>query len=147
MIKQVSVSEAYVLQQRGSAYIDVRSTREFALGHPLGAVNVPIFEPDEVTGEMLPNPDFLRVVQSVFPPDAPLLIGCQVGGRAVRAAQALESGGFRNVSVVRGGYHGARDPLGRVTDPGWVKSNLPVAKRARAGETYRELLSKADATK
>jgi rhodanese-related sulfurtransferase len=147
MIKQVSVSEAYGLQQHGSAYIDVRSTREFALGHPVGAVNVPILEPDATTGAMAPNADFVRVMQSTFPADARLLIGCQVGGRAVAAAQLLESVGFEDLTVVRGGYHGARDPLGRVTDPGWVNSDLPVAKRARAGETYRDLLSKADATK
>ncbi len=94
MIKQASVSEAHELQQRGSAYVDVRSTPEFAGGHPKGALNVPIFEPDEDTGQMAPNPDFMRVMQATFAPDAPLLIGCQVGGRAVRAAQMLASFGF-----------------------------------------------------
>lgn len=144
MVKQVSVSEAHALQQAGSAYVDVRSTGEFADGHPAGAVNVPIFEPDEDTGQMMPNPDFIRVMQAAFAPDAPLLVGCQMGGRAVRAAQALASFGFTNVSVVRGGFSGQRDPTGRVVDPGWAESGLPISTGANAGEAYRDLLAKAD---
>ena len=35
---------------RAADYVDVRSTPEFADGHPAGAANVPIFEPDEDTG-------------------------------------------------------------------------------------------------
>ncbi len=144
MLKQVSVSEAHALQQQGATYVDVRSTPEFADGHPAGAANVPIFEPDEDTGEMMPNPDFVRVMTSAFAQDAPLLIGCQVGGRAVRAAQVLASFGFSNVSVVRGGWGGARDPMGRVVDPGWADSGLPSGTGADAGESYQTLLAKAD---
>ena len=77
----------------------------------------------------MPNPDFVRVMKAVFAPDTPLLVGCQVGGRAVRAAQVLESFGFTNVSVVRGGFGGARDPMGRIVDPGWADSGLPVGSR------------------
>ena len=40
---------------------------EFDSGHPAGAVNVPLFEPDEDTGQMTPNPDFVRVMQATFP--------------------------------------------------------------------------------
>ena len=144
MAKQISVSEAHALQQQGGIYIDVRSTLEFADGHPAGAVNVPIFEPDEDTGQMAPNSDFVRVMKGAFAPDVPLLIGCQVGGRAVRAAQVLESFGFTNVTVVRGGFGGARDPLGRVVDPGWADSGLPVGTGGDAGEPYAVVLAKAD---
>ena len=114
---------------------------------PLAPLNVPIFEPDEDTGQMTPNPDFVRVMQAAFAPDAPLLVGCQVGGRAVRAAQVLESFGFTNIAIVRGGFSGARDPLGRVVDPGWADSGLPVGKGADAGEPYQALLAKADHAK
>jgi len=144
MVKQVSVSEAHAQQQQGGTYVDVRSTPEFADGHPAGAVNVPIFEPDEDTGQMMPNPDFVRVMKTAFPRDAKLLVGCQVGGRAVRAAQVLESFGFTNVTVVRGGFGGARDPIGRVVDPGWADSGLPVGKGRDAGRSYAVLLAKAD---
>jgi len=80
-------------------------------------------------------------------PDARLLVGCQVGGRAVRAAQILASFGFSDVSVVRGGFAGARDPMGRVVDPGWADAGLPVATGADDGGAYRDVLAKADAGK
>jgi rhodanese-related sulfurtransferase len=147
MIKQISVSEAHALQQQGGTYVDVRSTQEFADGHPSGAVNVPIFEPDEDTGQMAPNADFVRVMRATFAPDTRLLVGCQVGGRAVRAAQVLESFGFTNIAVVRGGFGGARDPLGRVVDAGWADSGLPVGTGANAGQPYQALLAKADQAK
>ena len=117
MPRQLSVTEAHQLIQQGHVYVDVRSTMEFEQAHPAGAVNVPLLEPDDVTGQMQPNPDFMRVMQGSFPPDARLLVGCQVGGRSMRAAQMLEAFGFSDVSNVRGGFGGvARSderPLGR----------------------------------
>ena len=145
MPKNVSVSEAHSMQQTGATYVDVRSSGEYAAGHPAGAVNVPLLERDDHTGQMQPNPDFARVMQANFPPDASLLIGCQVGGRSARAAQMLEAFGFADVSNVKGGYGGARDPLGRVLDPGWLESALPVETDAPAGRRYDDLLAKADA--
>jgi rhodanese-related sulfurtransferase len=144
-MKHVSVSEAHTLQQQGSTYVDVRSTEEYADGHPAGAVNVPLFEPDEDTGEMQPNADFARVMKGVFATDAPLLIGCQMGGRSMRAAQMLESFGFTNVSNVRGGFGGAHGPMGN--DPGWAPSGLPVDTEPPAGASYQDLLAKADSAK
>ena len=145
MPKQISVSEAHEAMQQGGTYVDVRSTVEFAQGHPAGAVNVPLFEPDEATAEMQPNPDFMRVMQATFPPDTCLLVGCQAGGRSARAAQMLERVGFHDVSNVRGGFGGARDPMsGRVFDPGWAEAGLPVEEGAPAGQRYDDLLDAAD---
>jgi hypothetical protein len=85
-------------------------------------------------------------MQAIFPADAPLLIGCQVGGRSMRAAQMLESFGFSAVSNVRGGYSGMRDMMsGRTVDPGWAESSLPVEHEQPAGRSYRDLVAKADA--
>jgi rhodanese-related sulfurtransferase len=144
-MKTVSVTEARALQEQGYTYVDVRSTPEFAAGHPAGAVNVPIIEPDEDTGQMQPNPDFLRVMQANFPADAKLLVGCQVGGRSGRAAQILGATGFTDVANVRGGFSGAHDRMsGRVIDSGWLDENLPVEDGDPAGRSYRDLLAKAD---
>ena len=143
-VRHVSVTEAHDLQGRGSIYVDVRSTREFAQGHPSGAVNVPLFEPDERTGQMMPNPDFMRVMQATFVPDTRLLIGCQMGGRSMRAAQMLASFGFADVANVRGGFGGAHDPTGRQIDAGWAESGLPVDDAPAAGAAYDDLLAKAD---
>jgi len=143
-MKQVSVSEARALQQEGYTYVDVRTTGEFACGHPAGAVNIPIIEPDEETGQMQPNPDFVRVMSGVFPLEAKLLIGCQTGGRSMRAAHMLAAFGFSDVANVRGGFGGSGGAFGG-GDPGWAPSGLPVATEAEPGEGYRALLAKADA--
>ena len=90
-MKHVTVAEAHALQQQGHTYVDIRSSAEFDSGHPAGALNVPLIEQDEESGQMLPNPDFVRVMQANFAPDARLLIGCQSGGRSVRATQILST--------------------------------------------------------
>jgi rhodanese-related sulfurtransferase len=89
-VKQLSVPDAPALLAEGAVYLDVRTTAEFNQGHPMGALNVPLFEPDEDTGAMEPNPDFVRVVQANVPREATLLVGCQAGGRSLRAASVLE---------------------------------------------------------
>lgn len=139
----VSVTEAHQKQRDGYTYVDVRSSREFASGHPEGAVNVPLLEHDD-SGQMTPNPDFVRVMKASFPPDAKLLIGCQAGMRSLKASQMLETFGFNDVSNVRGGFGGARDQSGATLEPGWVSSNLPVEIDAPADRTYEALLVKAD---
>jgi rhodanese-related sulfurtransferase len=141
---QASVTDAHTLQQQGYVYVDVRSTTEFAGGHPAEAVNVPLIEPDPDTGQPTPNPDFVRVLQHAFGPAAKLLIGCQVGGRSARATQMLRAMGFTDVVNVRGGFMGMRDPMGRPVDPGWVESGLPVEAGQPAGRAYADLVAKAD---
>jgi len=144
MPKDVLVTEAQALQRQGHTYVDVRSTAEYAQGHPAGAVNVPLLDRDP-HGQMAPNPDFVRVMQANFPPDAKLLIGCQVGGRSARAAQMLEAFGFKDVTNVQGGFGGARDPMtGRAMAPGWAESGLPVETASPAGLSYADLVAKAD---
>ena len=144
-MKHISVTEAHQLQAAGATYVDVRSTGEFEAGHPEGAVNVPLLEPDE-RGQMTQNPDFLRVMKAVFPAGARLLIGCQAGMRSLKAAQMLETFGFTDVTNVRGGYGGARDQSGATLEPGWTASNLPVETGAPDERAYDALLEKADRT-
>lgn len=144
-MKHVSVADAHTLQQQGHIYVDVRSTVEFAQGHPAGALNLPLLEPDERTGQMQPNPDFLRVAQAVLPPDTRILVGCQAGGRSMRAAQMLEAFGYADVSNVRGGFGGAADRMTGQVEPGWAAAGLPVEKEAEPGTAYRALVDRADA--
>jgi rhodanese-related sulfurtransferase len=146
-VKQASVTEAHALQQQGHTYVDVRSTPEFERGHPAGAVHVPLLDVDEDSGQMAPNPDFVRVISANFAPDTPLLLGCQMGGRSQRAAQILESFGYSNVTNVRGGFGGARDPMTGRAEPGWRDAGLPVETKTAAGASYRDLAAKADADK
>jgi len=140
-MKHVTVQEAHQLQQQGATYVDVRSTQEFAAGHPEGAFNVPLLEPDD-RGQMAENPDFVRVMKAAFRPDAPLLIGCQAGVRSMKAAQMLETFGFRDVANVRGGFGGGRSLTG--VEPGWSASGLPVESGPPPDRNYEALLDKAD---
>ena len=140
----VSVTEARAMQESGAVYLDVRSRAEYDQGHPAGAINVPLLDRDDETGQMQPNLDFTRVVQANFPADTTLLIGCQMGGRSARAAQILETFGFTKVSNVKGGFGGARDIMGRQIDPGWVESGLPIEVESPSGKSYADLVDKAD---
>jgi rhodanese-related sulfurtransferase len=143
MPKQISVTDARQLLDQGAIYVDVRSTVEFEMSHPAGAINIPLLHRDPASGQMSPNPDFVRVMQATFPPETNLLIGCQVGGRSMRAAQVLESFGFTNLSNVKGGFGGMKDPMGRTVDPGWAESGLPVDAGAPEGRSYAHVAAKA----
>ena len=144
-MKQVSVTEAFTLQQSGSTYVDVRSSAEYAAGHPAGAVNVPLLELDGRTGQMMPNPDFTGVMQANFPPDSKLLLGCQVGGRSARATMILESLGYSDVANVAGGFGGGRDPMTGRPSPGWSQAGLPIETDPPPGKSYADLAAKAGA--
>ena len=146
MPKQATVTEAKALQDQGSIYVDVRSQPEFERGHPAGAVNIPLLDLDPARpgAGLAPNPDFVQVMQANFPPDAPLLIGCQAGGRSMRASMMLETFGFTNVTNVKGGYGGMRDPMGRLVDAGWAESGLPCEEGAPSERCYETLAAKLE---
>jgi hypothetical protein len=59
------------------------------------------------------------------------------------AAQMLEAFGFTDVTNVKGGFAGMRDPMGRLIDPGWAESGLPVETAAPSGQRYADLAEKA----
>ncbi len=142
-LKHIDVRTAHALQTGdGYTYVDVRSVPEYESGHPKAAHNVPLLHLDPATRRMLPNPDFLAVVQANYPLDTKLLIGCQMGGRSTQAAQLLVSAGYADVSNVQGGYGGARDPrTGQQLAEGWVDAGLPVEEDPPAGGRYDELKS------
>ena len=124
----------------GYVYVDVRSTPEYEQGHPAGAYNVPLFH-RQATG-MTPNPDFLRVMEKVFPPETKLLLGCQSGQRSARAAEALVAAGYTCVANVRGGFGGVRDQFGRVVEKGWLELGLPAEQGSSADQGYAALALK-----
>ncbi len=120
-----------------AVYLDVRTEMEFAMGHPAGAINVPIASPDSATGGMRLNPDFLAVAQKVLPKDRPIFCGCQAGQRSQMAAQVLVQAGYTNVANVQGGFGGARDTTG------WKAAGLPVSSEAGDDVSYAGLRKKA----
>ncbi len=136
-VKRVSPEEAFaLLRDEGFVYLDVRSVPEFHQGHPTGAYNVPIVHMGPAGGQA--NPDFLRVIERVFPKDASLVIGCQTCNRSDHAAALLERTGYTNLAVQRAGFAGSRDSLGRL-EPGWAQQGLPASQVAEPGRSWEEL--------
>ena len=95
-IKEVTPQQAHdILKADASVvYIDVRTEREFANGHPQGAVNIPVALPDPARG-MTMNPDFVKVVEANFPHEKKIIVGCQAGPRSTAAAGFCSRRAFR----------------------------------------------------
>ena len=130
-------AQELLASDQGYIYLDVRSVAEFDNGHPTGAYNIPIMH-REATG-MVPNADFLKIVESHFQRDDKLLVGCLSGARSARAAQALIGNGYSEVANVKGGFGGARTPTGQVVEQGWAELGLPVSQQAAEGKDYQTL--------
>lgn len=138
-IQQTTPDEAYKLLQAGYVYIDVRTEPEFADGHPVTAVNVPIGFPDPATQQMRMNPQFLEVVTAHFGRDAKIVVGCRSGARSQRAAELLSEAGFVNVVNMQGGFTGLYDQTGHAIVLGWSKRNLPVCESCAPEHAYSHL--------
>jgi rhodanese-related sulfurtransferase len=143
-VKEVTPQQAYdVLSSNLAAiYIDVRTEREFAAGHPQGAVNIPVAFPDPARGMMM-NADFVKVVEAHFPQDKKIIVGCQAGPRSNAAAGLLQQAGYLDVSNVVGGFAGMRDAMGKVIAAGWSSLGLPVSQENGEGVSYQSLAAKA----
>ncbi len=142
-IKEITPQEAYDLLQKESEciYIDVRTVGEFSAGHPQQAINIPVAVPEPGQGMTL-NEEFVRVVESHFPKTKKIIVGCQAGPRSDTAARLLERAGYQDVSSVRGGFGGMRDPFGRVIVPGWSDLGLPVSQDNGEDVSYESLAAK-----
>jgi rhodanese-related sulfurtransferase len=143
-IKEITPQEAHALLQNEPqcVYIDVRTEREFAAGHPQRAVNIPVALPDPARG-MVMNADFVKVVEGNFPKEQKIIVGCQAGPRSNAAAGLLQQAGYQDVSNMVGGFGGMRDQMGNVVAPGWSSLGLPVSQESGEGANYASLLAKA----
>lgn len=136
-MKRVSPKEAKALLDEGWTYVDVRSEPEFQEGHPTGALNVPLMHAGPAG--LMPNPDFMRVMEMAISKDTKLVLGCRSGGRSMQAAQLLERAGYQHLVDQRAGFGGARDQAGRVIEPGWAAETLPVESGNPAKRCYSDL--------
>jgi len=117
-------------------YLDVRSVREFVQGHAAGAINIPLLDFNEEVGQMMPNPDFLKVVEANIPKNKTLVVGCQAGGRSQKACEALSAQGYTTLHNITGGYGGLPHA------PGWKTLGLPVSQENGEGVSYESLKKK-----
>ena len=80
-------------QKRFYVLVDVRTPEEFAAGHLLGAVNIPLSELQNNMATWAPR----------LPKDVPIILQCKIGARSARATQLLIKAGFGNVLNLDGG--------------------------------------------
>lgn len=146
-VEQVMPDEAArLVESEGYVYIDVRSVPEFDQGHPAPAVNIPLLHADQQTGQMTPNPDFVRVVKANFSTDDRLVLGCRTGQRSDHAARLLQSMGYETVVNMRCGFSGEMTPFGQVVNPGWEEVGLPVSHDSGEGVSYASLEANSEDT-
>ncbi|MGE9271619.1 MAG: rhodanese-like domain-containing protein [Verrucomicrobiales bacterium] len=88
----VSIEQAEVLMKNKGQILDVRTAREWESGWVKGAHRI------DVRAE-----DFVAQVSKELDLKKPLLVYCHSGGRSARAAEQLESMGFKEVYDLRGG--------------------------------------------
>lgn len=145
-IKQISVREARdLLQGDGDyVYLDVRSEFEFQQGHPDGALNIPLKQLNTQYRVLEDNPEFLAVVESNFPRDANLLLGCAVGQRSNMAGMILAQAGYLNLANIDGGFGGAKDMMGNLLKEGWVQAEFPVETGDGGEAGYQALKKKCE---
>jgi|SoiMethySBSTD1v2_1073268.scaffolds.fasta_scaffold360752_2 rhodanese-related sulfurtransferase len=138
--QDLAPSEALALIQGGEGwiYLDVRTEEEFQAGHAADAWNVP-FAVRDAAGRMAPNPQFLEVVQKVFPKDSRLVVGCASGVRSEHACRLLDAQGYEHLANLSTGFLGARDGYGRVVRPGWQAAGMPCESAAPPERTYAAL--------
>lgn len=142
-MKEIDAKEAHERMQKSpeTVYLDVRSVPEFQQGHPERAINIPLLNFVPGTG-MVPNEDFVAVVEANLPRDKDIVIGCKTGGRSARACEILEGLGYRSVVNLRGGFVGVMDNMGRMVEPGWSLLNLPLCSRCEEDARYERLASR-----
>ena len=90
-IETLTPAEARERQLAGATLVDVRESHERALGMADGAMGVARGELESAPTEALPDRD------------ADVLLICELGGRSLKAAQALIEAGYRRVASVEGG--------------------------------------------
>lgn len=90
--KQVYVTQVRELVENHAFIVDVREANEYAAGHIIGAVNIPLSE--------------IRDRLDEIPKDRPVYLHCRSAQRSYNAALALQHLGFDNVFNVAGGFMG-----------------------------------------
>jgi rhodanese-related sulfurtransferase len=93
-----------MINREDALLVDVREPSEYGSGRILGARNVPLARLDDGVGDLAKKKD------------RPLIVYCDSGDRAAKAAAALKKQGFTRVANLSGG-------LGA-----WRQAGLPVEK-------------------
>ena len=108
-IETISPAEALRRHRAGAVLVDVREPHEHLTGHADGAIGV--------------AQAVLAADPAVALPDREeeVLLICQMGGRSLKAAEALQVAGYRRVASVQGGT------------TRWAAEGLPMARSSAEG--------------
>lgn len=90
--KQIHVSEVRPLVEKGAMFIDVRQPEEYAAGHLINSINIPLGE--------------IRSRMNEIPKDVPVYVHCRSGQRSYNATMTLVNSGYKNVVNVSGSFLG-----------------------------------------
>jgi rhodanese-related sulfurtransferase len=88
--RQVHLTRVRELVEQGAYILDVREEAEFAAGHLLHAVNIPLSQ--------------LRSRLDEIPKDRPVYVHCRSSQRSYNAVCALQQRGWHNVYNIAGSY-------------------------------------------
>lgn len=103
--KSLTVDEyAKVIEDSSVVRLDVRTAKEFADGHIVGALNIDVLQSD-----------FESKALSSLPKDKTIAVNCRSGRRSKNAANILAKNDY-NVVELDAGY------------TAWVKEGMPVTK-------------------
>jgi rhodanese-related sulfurtransferase len=100
-------SATVMINQRDAAVIDVRPAADFAKGHIINAVNVPMNGFKKQTGA-------LSRYKS-----GPVIVNCRSGSQSQAACHVLRKAGFDEVYNLKGGILA------------WESANLPLTRKKR----------------
>ncbi|MEQ9325204.1 MAG: rhodanese-like domain-containing protein, partial [Polyangiaceae bacterium] len=115
---------------------------EYAKGNPTGAGKVPRQLIKGFGHE--PNPDFLPLMEKLYPDKAHrLLVVGKIGKRSLSAAEALRDAGYTELCELRPGYLGIVDDQGRYLENGWKGLGLATENETEGG-SYAELRARID---
>lgn len=90
--KQVRVTDVRHLVESGATIIDVREENEFAAGHLVGAINIPLSQ--------------FRERMHEIPKDVPVYVHCRSSQRSYNAVMALANSGYEQVWNISGSFLG-----------------------------------------
>lgn len=91
-IKSKPITEFSQKDIKDGILIDVRTPKEFGMGHLENALNIDWFDKE-----------FSKRFDTI-PKDRKLYLYCKKGGRSAKAQKLLDSLGYRNVINLEGGY-------------------------------------------
>ena len=111
-IAEVAPMEATrLLNHEQAVILDVRPEQEYAEGHILNAINIPV---DKITGQQ----DDLNKYRN-----QPVILCCKNGMDSMRVARVIKHSGFEKVYCLKGGLQT------------WRTAGLPLARIPAADET------------